>query len=356
MPERRPAPEPTALARRLARLIRLQGPMSVAELMAEANAAYYAGQEPIGAAGDFITAPEVSQMFGELLGLWCGDLWQRMGAPQGTLLVELGPGRGTLMADAWRALARLPGFHAAARPWAVETSPRLRALQQRRLAGLPVAWAERFEALPPGPLLLLANEFFDALPIRQFVMTPEGWRERLVDADAEDRLFAVLAAAPLPWRETAAPGAVREIAATAAALAAEIAIRIAHQGGAALIVDYGGGAPGDTLQAVRRHSRQSPFEDVGEADLSAHVDFAALGAAARQAGAAVFGPVPQGRFLPALGLAERARRLARDTTPAQQAAIAGQVHRLTDASAMGSLFQVMSIVHPALGQPAGFAP
>jgi len=345
-------PESTPLARRLARLIRATGPISMAQYMAEANAAYYRDGVPFGAAGDFVTAPEISQMFGELIGLWCAECWHAMGAPEELALVELGPGRGSLMADARRAMAALPAARAALRPWLVEASPKLRAVPAARVPD--ARWADRFEAVPEGPLLLIANEFFDALPIRQFVRTPQGWCERLVDAGEDDGLRAIVSAHSTPLAHDAPLGAVREIGTAGAALAGAIAGRIRQHGGAALVVDYGGGAPGDTLQAVRRHRRVSPFEHPGEADLSAHVDFAALADAALQAGARVHGPVDQASFLEALGIGLRAERLAARGSPEQAANIASQHARLTDAHGMGSLFQVMAITHPDIPDPAGF--
>lgn len=352
MPETASRPESTTLGRKLARLIRATGPISIAQYMAEANAAYYRDGTPFGAGGDFVTAPEISQMFGELLGLWCAEQWRAMGSPAGIALVELGPGLGTLMADARRALAVVPGARDALRPWLVEGSPRLRAAQAAKLPD--ATWAERFEQVPDGPLLLLANEFFDALPIRQFVRTPAGWCERLVDADAEDRLLAIVSDRPTALPDDAPLGAIREIGAPGRALAGSIAARIARRGGAALIVDYGGGAAGDTLQAVRRHRKEAPFDAPGEADLSAHVDFAALGAAARDAGAAVHGPVSQARFLAMLGLEARAERLATRAKPEQRMALTSQVARLTDPAGMGSLFQAMAFTHPDLPAPSGF--
>jgi len=347
-------PEPTALARRLARLIRATGPITIAQYMAEANAAYYREGTPFGALGDFVTAPEISQMFGELVGLWCAEVWRAMGSPVPAMLVELGPGRGTLMADARRALGVLPAAQAALQPWLVETSPRLRAAQA---AVVPAArWRERLEDVPDGPAILVANEFFDALPIHQFVRTEAGWCERLVAADESDALRPMVASRPVPLDVTAPVGAVHEVDAAGAALAGLIAARLQAHGGAALIVDYGGGAPGDTLQAVRRHRKEPPFLHPGEADLSAHVDFAALAAAARKAGAAVHGPICQADFLDALGLRARAARLAARASPAQATAIDGQVARLTDPHGMGSLFQAMTITHPALPAPPGFGP
>jgi NADH dehydrogenase [ubiquinone] 1 alpha subcomplex assembly factor 7 len=353
-PSPTPRPEPTPLARRLARLIRVTGPITIAQYMAEANATYYRDMTSIGAAGDFITAPEISQMFGELIGLWCATTWQAMGAPAPCALVELGPGRGTLMADARRALAALPGARDALHPWLVETSPRLRSAQAERVPD--ATWLDRFEQVSAGPIIVIANEFFDALPIRQFVRATAGWCERLVDATPDDTMVPVVAPQPATLPGDAAPGTVREIGAARAALAGTIAARLVEHGGAALIVDYGSGGSGDTLQAVRRHARVSPFERPGEIDLSAHVDFASLAAVARDAGATAHGPLSQAAFLGALGIQRRAARLGAAATQAQARAIQSQVERLTGADQMGSLFQAMAITHPDLPTPPGFEP
>lgn len=307
--------------------------------MAEANAHYYATRDPFGAAGDFVTAPEVSQMFGELIGLWCVEVWRAMGAPRPLRLVELGPGRGTLMSDALRAAGLAPDFLAAADVWLVETSPVLRAAQARAVprAGFREAFAET----PDGPLLLVANEFFDALPVRQFVRQGQGWIERRVGLDGDRFIFL-------------GAGEVAEAAPARDAAMAEIARRVAAFGGAALAIDYGylESAPGDTLQAVREHRFAPPLEAPGEADLTAHVDFAALARAARAEGAAVHGPVEQGDFLRALGVEARAAALR----PRGGAAVDAALRRLTAPDAMGSLFKVIAVTHPDLAPPPGFSP
>jgi NADH dehydrogenase [ubiquinone] 1 alpha subcomplex assembly factor 7 len=356
----------TALAERLARRIRAAGPLSVAEYMAEACRAYYAARDPLGAAGDFVTAPEVSQVFGELLGLWCAAGWEQLGRPEPVILAELGPGRGTLMADALRALRVAPDFRHALRLHLVETSPVLRRAQAAALAAAAPSWHESIATLPAGPLLLLANEFLDALPVHQFERRGDGWHERRVAlagdgaalAFALDPAPSTAAAALLPPGLGAAPqGSLAEARPAAAALAAALGARLAAQGGLALFIDYGHfpSACGDTLQAVRRHRRHDVLDEPGCADLTAHVDFAAIAAAARKAGARAWGPVPQGPFLRALGLEARAARLLERATPAEAEAIRSGCRRLVEESAMGSLFKAMALADPALPAPAGFA-
>jgi NADH dehydrogenase [ubiquinone] 1 alpha subcomplex assembly factor 7 len=359
-----------ALGRRLVRRIRAEGPIPVAEYMAlcllDPRDGYYVRADPLGRSGDFVTAPEISQMFGELLGLWAADAWQRLlGAPGDCALVELGPGRGTLMADALRAAAAAaPAFLRALRVHLIEASPTLRAKQRQALAGHAVEWHDGIDTLPDLPLILLANEFFDALPLRQFVRTERGLAERMVGLDPSgERLRFGLSPAPSPWA-AALPRALREAPVgtlveycpAAIAIVQALARRIARQGGAALIVDYGTAesGPGDTLQAVRRHGRADVLEDPGEADLSARVDFAALAEAAMHAGAWCFGPVPQSVLLERLGLAERAGALARGATPAQAAAIAQARARLIGGGEMGTLFKALAVVSRSGAPPAGF--
>ena len=282
----------TPLARIIAQRIRLQGPIPLAAFMADAlghpEHGYYRRSDPFGKAGDFITAPEVSQMFGELIGLWCAEVWRLMGSPDPFLLVELGPGRGTLMADALRAAKVLPGFGDAAAIHLVETSPALRARQQAALAGREVAWHDGFGEVPAGPMILVANEFFDALPVHQFERTPDGWRERLVTLDGDRFVLAVSrdrtpaeVLIPDALRRTAPDGAVVEVSPASVSTMRAIAERLEEYGGAALIVDYGHAehGAGETLQAVRRHRYHHILADPGEADVTAHVDFAALAGA-----------------------------------------------------------------------------
>ncbi|HYE01136.1 MAG TPA: SAM-dependent methyltransferase [Alphaproteobacteria bacterium] len=350
------------LARHLVRRIAAEGPLSLAAYMAECllhpEHGYYTGREPFGAAGDFTTAPEISQMFGELLGLWCVQAWLDRGAPSPVHLVELGPGRGTLMADAWRAAGVVPAFRAAARIHLVEASPRLRERQAAALAGAPASWHDGLDDVPEGPTLLLANEFFDALPIHQYVRGRAGWHERRVDWEEGRGLRFVLdpqpAAVPLPL---AAPeGSLVETSPAAAAVAAGIAARLVRDGGAALIVDYGYDRPafGDTFQALRRHRPADPLEAPGERDLTAHVDFPALAAAARAAGAAAFGPLTQGALLERLGIRERAGRLAA-AAPDRAESVRAAAERLTGAEAMGTLFKALALGRPADPPPPAFA-
>ncbi|MDX3908298.1 MAG: SAM-dependent methyltransferase [Sphingobium sp.] len=345
-----------ALGERLRRQIEAGGPISVAHYMAEANAQYYGTRDPLGAAGDFITAPEISQMFGELLGLCLADVWQRSGRRAGALYVELGPGRGTLAVDALRAMEAAA---LAPKPHFVETSPVLR---DRQLAVLPtVQFHEDLDTLPEnGPLLAVANEFFDALPVRQMVRTANGWRERVVIAEENGRFApmagyrAMEAAVPSALAD-ADIGSIVEVSPAAATVALALANRIAKQGGAALIVDYGyeGPALGDTLQAVRGHAHADPFTDVGESDLTAHVDFTLIGNMARQAGLKVLGPVAQGEFLGMLGIDARAAQLARQSPDRAQDVTAARM-RLVSADQMGTLFKVMAFVHPDWALPEGF--
>ncbi|MBS7545789.1 class I SAM-dependent methyltransferase [Ancylobacter oerskovii] len=360
---------PTPLASALAARIAADGPLTVADFMAEClfhpRHGYYSTREPFGRAGDFVTAPEISQMFGELLGLWAADAWMRLGAPSPFVFAELGPGRGTLMADALRAARVVPGFLDAARLVLVEASPRLRDVQRAALAGHRIEWADRVEDLPAGPLILLANEFIDALPVRQFVRTPEGIAERMVGLDAEGALaFGLRPGARLDaadeHRLLATPaGALLEICPLGRSVAAHVGARLPRDGGAALFVDYGhAGGFGDTLQALRAHAYDDPLAHPGEADLTAHVDFAALAAAARANGGRAFGPVGQGELLGRLGLEARAGRLKRDASPEAAAAIDAAALRLagTHEQGMGTLFKALALVHPHLGAPAGFAP
>ena len=345
--------EEAALADRLARAITLAGPMPVARFMAAANAHYYATRDPLGTAGDFVTAPEISQMFGELVGLWGADLWDRAGRPA-AYWVELGPGRGTLAVDARRAMAKAgfaPPIHL------VETSPTLRAMQAERLPA--ATWHETVDTLPDdAPLIVVANEFFDALPIRQLVKRGDGWHERLVAC--QDTLFLPIAGPAIPVEvvpeslRDAPAGSIIETSPAAVATMRALAARIARQGGALLVVDYGyqGPALGETLQAVRGHGFANPFETPGEVDLSAHVDFMTLAAAAQAAGAVAWGPVEQGEWLVKLGIDTRAAALAR-AAPERMASLATDRDRLV--RGMGALFKALAVTAAGWPAPAGFA-
>ena len=358
-----------ALGQRMREMIASEGPISVERFMALAlndpQHGYYMTRDPLGAAGDFVTAPEISQMFGELLGVWAADLWLRMGAPKPLRLIELGPGRGTLMADALRAARACPEFLQAIDVHLIETSPILAAKQQSALANAeaPVTWRRAIETAPPGPAIILANEFFDALPVRHYVRTASGWRQRVVGMDAEGALLFGAAAEPESLIDLdAPPGTILEVGAVAQALMAGVARRLVEQGGAALAIDYGylRTGLGETLQAVRGHAPTKPLANPGEADLTAHVDFSALARAAMGAGATVYGPVEQGDFLRRLGIEARAARLKRDASAEQARTIDSALARLTGGNApgspgMGRLFKVLAVACPACPAPAGFA-
>jgi NADH dehydrogenase [ubiquinone] 1 alpha subcomplex assembly factor 7 len=353
----------TPLGRRLAETIRRTGPIGVDTFMAAAlgdpEHGYYRTRDPLGAAGDFITAPEISQIFGELVGLWCADQWRQMGEPATVQLVELGPGRGTLMADLLRALAVLPGAAAAVRLHLVETSPVLRRHQASLLEAFAPHWHDSLETVPPGPLLLVANEFFDALPIRQWQRRAGIWHERRIGLDAEGRLAFGLGAASAPpvAPPPAEEGAIFETCEPGLGLAAALGRRLAAAPGAALVIDYGHvrTAPGETLQAVRRHRSVPVLEAPGEADLTAHVDFAALARILAGPGVQCWGPVTQERFLAANGALLRVARLTSGQPEAAAAAIREAARRLLDPAQMGSLFKVLAATSAGRPVPSGFS-
>jgi NADH dehydrogenase [ubiquinone] 1 alpha subcomplex assembly factor 7 len=351
----------SALKDRIAALIAAQGPISVAEYMSIASAGYYATRDPLGRAGDFITAPEISQVFGEMLGLWCVQVWHDQGRCATKRLVELGPGRGTLMADALRAARVAPEFLDGLEVVLVEASPALKQVQQERLRewdGL-IRWTDRFDSsLGDRPLFLLANEFFDALPIRQYVKTMRGWRERMVTVEGGKLDFAlspapVLDAAIPQGRDDAPDGGVCEVCPSALSLADEIARIVAMQGGGGLIVDYGYDRPdfGETLQAVEDHAFTGILNDPGESDLSAHVDFSSLASAASRA--AVFGPIGQAEFLDEIGVVRRFEKLA-SRNPAMAGELWSQLDRLVNPEQMGALFRALALVPRGAPTPPGF--
>jgi len=358
----------TALKDELKRLITADGPMGIDRFMtlclSHPRYGYYMGRDPFGRGGDFITAPEVSQMFGELIGVWCAAAWQIMDMPVVLNLVELGPGRGTLMADLVRAASVMPGLADALSIHLVEVSPALKAMQEKTLAsaGIKTHWHECFGDVPGGPLVVVANEFFDALPIRQFVRVGPSFRERVVGLDAASELAfglgsdeAPLAAMP-HWAQQAAEGAIVEISLAREAVAEEIGARVAGEKGAVLIIDYGhtvSGA-GDTLQAVRKHRPVEVLSYPGEADLTSHVDFAALAGALERGGAKVHGPVTQGEFLMGMGLREREEALKRRADQRQRIIIARAAQRLAAGAGMGQLFKVIAATHPDLPDPHPF--
>jgi NADH dehydrogenase [ubiquinone] 1 alpha subcomplex assembly factor 7 len=367
----RAAAASTPLGARLQERIAHQGPLSVADFMqaclADTHAGYYASRQPIGGKGDFITAPEISQIFGELLGLWCLAVWQSLGEPPSVIVVELGPGRGTLASDALRAWHTVPSFLASASIALVETSPTLREAQCAALDGVavPVRWYETIETVPEGPLILLANEFIDALPVRQLVRRGRAWRERCVTVDA-DGAFAfaegdLVDDADLPSAELKRrppEGAILETRPAAARLVSVLAMRAANAPLSALLIDYGHAETGfgDTLQAVRAHRFADPLGAPGEADLSAHVAFADLKRTAKALGLAAYGPVPQGEFLLKLGLGPRRDRLLEHASLAQKAAIASGSARLVDPNQMGVLFKVLALTSGGLPPPPPFSP
>ncbi|SFM38302.1 class I SAM-dependent methyltransferase [Methylobacterium pseudosasicola] len=351
----------TPLGAEIAALIRHGGPIGVDRYMALCLGhpihGYYRTRDPLGAQGDFTTAPEISQMFGELLGAWVGYVHGQLGRPDPLVLVELGPGRGTLMADALRAL-RVAAPGAEVRPHLVETSPVLRTAQERTLAGTGAMWHAEIETLPEGPAIVVANEFFDCLPVRQFERRPTGWHERQVGLGPEGDLVFGLAPEATPGLDADGPeGALLSVPAAGLALMRQLARRLCESGGALLAIDYGHVRPGfgDTLQALSGHRFADPLAAPGEADLTHHVDFAALAKAAQAEGATIHGPVAQRDFLLALGLNARAERLKTRATAGQATAIDAAVQQLTDASqdGMGNLFKVLAVSGRDLGPLPG---
>lgn len=356
------------LGQKIVRLIEAQGPIPVSQFMMLAlhdpEHGVYASRNAIGREGDFITAPEISQMFGELIGLWLLDSWRGQGKPERILLAELGPGRGTLMKDVLRAARLDPQFLAALDVVLIEASAPLREIQSHVLQDAPVSvrWSARVSDIfeNKAPLFLIANELFDALPIHQYVMTETGWHERMVTVVDGKLAFALapmaLASLLVPASRGEAPiGAVFETSPASTALAEEIGLHISHHGGAALIIDYGYAAHGfgETLQGIARHSSVPVLERPGEVDLSAHVDFSALAEAAGRVGAKTCGPVAQGTFLQSLGIAERAQMLARKN-PQQAQSIFSALERLTAPDQMGNLFKALAILPAMAPTPAGF--
>ena len=350
----------TPLAEKMAAQIRAAGPISVADFMAMCLAdpqfGYYMRRDPFGRAGDFITAPEISQMFGELVGVWAVAVWEMMGGPRHFIFAELGPGRGTLMADMLRTAKIKPAFLAAAEVHLVEISPRLRELQKERLSpsGFAVHWHNAIADIPAGPAIIVANEFFDALPVRQFQWQGSGWSERVVGLSAAGNLAFGLQ--PVDQRPAGVPlpdGAIIEASPASRAAITTLAERLVQQGGAALIVDYGNAEPGtgSTLQAVRAHKHDDPLAAPGEADITAHVDFAALARAASAAGASARPLMGQGEFLIRLGLVDRANVLGRGKDKATRDALAAAIERLAAPKAMGTLFKVLAVSQPGLKLP-----
>lgn len=346
----------TALADWLFTRIDAEGSLSVADYMAACLAhpqwGYYVRKDPFGAAGDFVTAPEISQMFGEMLGLWAAAVWESMGSPGEIILAELGPGRGTLMSDFLRAAEMVPAFRRALNIHLVEISPTLRTAQREALRDAHITWHDDVRDLPNGPLLLVANEFFDALPISQYVLRAGEWHERRIARDGRRLIFI-----DGPKAGIAAPAArdgdIFEINEPAGDIARWTGQRLTEQPGAALIIDYGHAATavGETLQAVKSHRTTDVLDDPGDADLTAHVDFQALAEAAKPATAT--NVVTQGAFLRSLGIELRADRLI-SGTPQKADMVASACRRLIDPSGMGTLFKVRALTHPGLPTPPGF--
>ena len=357
----------TPLATKIKAQIRKSGPLSIADYMAiclsDPDHGYYTTRDPFGRAGDFITAPEISQMFGEILGLWAAVVWQQMGSPTKVSLVEIGPGRGTLMADALRAARQVPPFHKALSVHLVETSPILRVKQAEALIKDPPTWHESLATVPEGRAIILANELFDALPIRQLQKSQSGWRERLVTIDPETDQFAYaltptasVAEALIypPVRSAARIGELVEICAPGASLAQALGERAAKDGAVSLVIDYGYpvSAAGDTFQALANHKVISPLEAPGESDLTAHVDFDALARSVRAGGGLPYGPRAQGAFLKTLGIQARADILKQKATEPHR--IDEDLKRLVDPDQMGRLFLAM-VIGPSHGAlPPGF--
>lgn len=352
------------------KLIKSSGPMPVWRYMElcliHPQHGYYVSRDPLGREGDFTTAPEVSQMFGELLGLWTASVWKSIGSPPMLRLVELGPGRGTMMADALRAVRVLPPLYQSIQIHLVEINPVLREKQQATLSGARnITWHDNIDDVPEGPAVILANEYFDVLPIHQVVKRETGWHERVVKLDAEGKLGFAAADDPMPRFEVLLPPLVR--AAPVGAVfewrpdneMMKIATRVRDQDGAALIIDYGHlrSDAGDTFQAIARHSFADPLKNPGQADVTAHVDFQALARAAEDVGARVHGPVTQGEFLRRLGIETRAVTLMGKASPEVSADISAALKRLTDSGrgGMGSMFKVLAVTEPNLLSVAGLS-
>ncbi len=340
--------------------IETTGPITVAEYMQLALShpefGYYIRKDPLGEAGDFTTAPEISQIFGELVGAWLAQQWLHMKSPE-CALAELGPGRGTLMYDILRATRGVPGFHDAISVHLVETSPALKQKQWQALAGKHprITWHKSIDTLPETPRLIVANEFFDALPIHQYVQQDGTWHERMVGLDGDGR-FCFMLNKPSPFGRGQGEGDIYEHSPATLHIVEQLSRHIAAQGGVMLAVDYGYAEEkhADTLQAVKNHQYHNPLESPGSADITAHVDFAAIAKITRAQGAQAYGTVAQGEFLATLGAGARAAKLCERATPAQKADILTALERLTSPDAMGDLFKVLCITSPSHPKPEGF--
>lgn len=353
----------TLLTKLLIRRINATGPITIADYMSECllhpEHGYYQTHDPFGVDGDFTTAPEISQMFGELIGLCVAQNWLATDGKPRFTLAELGPGRGTLMADILRATKSIPGFHDAAEIHMVEASDSLIQRQKKTLPDYDVTWISSVDELPDQSLFLIANEFFDALPIRQFIRDPNGWRERQIGVSDGNLTFGLSDAAPIALLddrlEGTEPNDVVETCPSAAPIMSGIADRIRDHGGMALIVDYGHWRSfTDTFQAVRKHEMVDPLAHCGDADLTAHVDFEAIAKAT--SGVAISDLVNQGTFLERLGITERAQTLAKNLSGAALDSHIAAHRRLTHPAEMGTLFKVMAIYQTGSPVPAGLAP
>ena len=362
--------EISLLLSEIRRLIKSSGPMPVWRYMElclmHPQHGYYVSRDPLGREGDFTTSPEVSQMFGELLGLWAASVWKAIGQPPLMRLIELGPGHGTMMADALRALRVLPPLYQSITIHMVEVNPVLREKQRATLSGVRnITWHDTIDDVVEGPAVIFANEYFDVLPVHQMVKRETGWHERVVELDANEKLVFGAAAEPTPRFEVLLPPLVRAAPVGAVfewrpdAEIMKVARRVRSQDGAALIIDYGHtrSDAGDTFQAIARHSFADPLQNPGLADVTAHVDFQALGRAAEDVGSRVHGPVMQGEFLRRLGIESRAATLMAKADHEVSADIAGALKRLTDSGrgGMGSMFKVLGISQPDLISLAGLS-
>ncbi|HEY7244450.1 MAG TPA: SAM-dependent methyltransferase [Xanthobacteraceae bacterium] len=364
------APDAAPLAAEIRRRIDSVGSLSVAHYMTlcltHPEHGYYVTRAPIGSGGDFITAPEISQMFGELIGLWAIAAWRALGSPENVRLIELGPGRGTMMVDVLRATKVVPAFHAAIVLHLIEVSPAMERVQRQALGAtvVPVSWHASLEDVPDGPVIILANEFVDALPVHQAVMCADGWHERVVKLGDDGRLHFGIDRDPMPLFEQFLPAALRTAGIgqifewRSDKVALEIGRRVVRSDGVALILDYGHVEPaiGETLQAVREHDYADPLEAPGLADLTAHVDFHAVAQAAEAMGARVHGPVTQATLLRRLGIRQRAAVLRANAPASYAATINAALERLTneDRSGMGSLVKAIALSSPKVEALPGF--
>jgi NADH dehydrogenase [ubiquinone] 1 alpha subcomplex assembly factor 7 len=364
MSEMFPFPQKTPLADELRTLIAQEGPMSFERYMGlclgHPEHGYYMNRDPFGALGDFITAPEISQVFGELIGLWIADVWQNMGSPPSFHLIELGAGRGTLMKDALRALKVLPECFQAAHIHIVDMSPALQRIQVATLKDHSISWHTSIETLPEGTSIIIANEFFDALPVRQYQRYEGHWYERMITVDTHGALQCCLSPSPeMMLQKEAEEGAILELSPHVISTIATLAGRIEAQGGALLIIDYGYASPamGDTVQALKDHEPIDVLATPGEADITAHVNFPSLKATAERFGCKVYGAVTQADFLESLGLHLRVAMLKKRADETQCITLDEGAKRLTERTpkGMGSLFKVMAVTHSSLYIPQGLS-